>query len=631
MTRGEPLLRGLVQDVDRRSTWLAASGAFAVASLLIFVLPLHVPVPYRPTVSASYVAGFNNGVAIVAAGSISVFVFLLTLWSQRRSVAAPRPDTSGAWSSAREEQLSARFITITMGISALVLSLCGGLVELSHLNYLGDSGYFIEQATVRQDTGRALYTQLEFAYGPLLLLPEVWLSRLLRCTMTTAYFITLVIGESLGLLLLAYVLNELPMRRSPRRVALVLFAFGAITPLLGLNYTFLRFATPMAVLLFATRSRSPWRCAVLLTAGEVLVLLLSPELGLALTVGIVAFALPRAVQQGSSWLFTAALPLLALATLLFTLGRPYLVMIATFSGGTLNLPVAPYPDLLVLVFALAWVVPVGLGRSMNLREPQSARLLGVYALSLAFLPAALGRCDPLHVFFNGTGVLLLSLAAVSRSTHRVRTAWLACIVVLVLWEHVVNDRFYEYRTATVLGLTVMPHLPAKLQVAIVQALVRKKPDFAKKLQASKAPEYQLETAALQSLVGSELIATPLEVSPAVREALRLTHHARPGYYGYWVDVLNLASEQRSIAELNAASWALLPDQWDGPPLETPAKLRDVQGFVFHYPQRHRVPYDLGSAFRKNVLANWTPVRRFDHNILYRNTGAGHEDAHDLPR
>lgn len=617
-TQGEPVLRGTVHGAGHGRTWLTAAITMVIASLLIFVLPLHVPVPYRPTVSASYIAGFNNRVAIIAAAGLSVLVFLLTLWLQPRSAATPRTD---AWLDTREERLDARFIAAVTGISALVLSLCGGLVAASHMNYLGDSGYFIEQAMVRQDTGRALYTQLEFAYGPLLLLPEVWLGRLLHCSMTTAYFIALVMGESLGLLMLAFVLNELPMRRNLRKAALILCAFGAITPLLGLNYTFLRFAIPMAVLLFATRSRSPWRCALWLTTGEILVLLLSPELGIALIVGIVAFAVVRAWQQvgqqGSTWLLTAALPILAFTTLLFTLGRPYLVMIATFSGGALNLPVAPYPHLLVLIFALAWIVPVGLGRSVNLRESKSARLLGFYALSLAFLPAALGRCDPLHVFFNGTGILLLSLAAVNRNTRSVRTAWLACVVMLVLWEHAVTDRMYEYRTATVLGRTVVPHLPAKLQEQIVRLFARRKPEFAMTLLPNASSEYRLDTTSLDALVGSASVATPLDVSPAIREALRQTHHARPGYYGYWVDVMNSASEQRSIAELNTASWALLPDRWE-PVVETPAKLHEVQGFVFRYSQRHSVPYDLGDAFKKNLAANWMPVRRFDQYTLYRN-------------
>ncbi|MGI4831367.1 MAG: hypothetical protein ACRYFU_24780 [Janthinobacterium lividum] len=62
-----------------------------------------------------------------------------------------------------------------------------------------------EQATVRHDTGAALYTQVEFAYGPLLLLPEIWLSSLLHCSITTAYFITLVIESSLGLLMLVFI------------------------------------------------------------------------------------------------------------------------------------------------------------------------------------------------------------------------------------------------------------------------------------------------------------------------------------------------------------------------------------------------------------------------------------------
>ena len=597
----------------RRLPWMAA-GTFAFASLLIFVLPLHVPMAYRATISASYVGDFNNRVASVVAALFSVGVFVFTVWRKRRDVAVPQPETS-------KEQLGQGFIALVVGLSALVLAVCGALIAASRMEYLGDAGYFIQQATTRLDTGRALYTQLEFAYGPLLLLPEVWLAKLLHCSVTTAYFIVLVFSESVGLLLLAYVLNELPIRGSLRKGALALFAVGAITPLMGLNYTFFRFAPAMALLQFASRSRSPWRCALVLGVGEALVLLISPEIGFALMVGIVAFAFARTWQAGAIWLVTAAVPVATLGALLLTYGRPYLATIAQFSSGVMNLPVAPYPHLLVLVFALAWVVPVGLGLNMDLKDPGSARLLGFYALTLAYLPAALGRCDPLHVFFNGTPLLVLSLAAVSQSTRGERRAWLGCVLVLVLWEHVVNDRLYEYRTAEVVGRTIMPHLPEKVQKAIINPIARRKPDFAKKLEPSELTEYRLDVSTLEAIVGTAPVATPLEISPTVREALRATDHLKASYNGYFVDVLSVASEEHAIAEFNQARWALLPDEWAGFPVETPANISPVQGFAFPYRQRHPPPYLMGKAFKQNVALNWMAVRQFGEYTLYQKKDA----------
>ena len=54
-----------------------------VAALAVFVLPLHVPVQFQSAVSASYIAGFNNRVAAIAAAAIGGCV-LLWVWFRSR-------------------------------------------------------------------------------------------------------------------------------------------------------------------------------------------------------------------------------------------------------------------------------------------------------------------------------------------------------------------------------------------------------------------------------------------------------------------------------------------------------------------------------------------------------------------
>ena len=77
-------------------------------------------------------------------------------------------------------------------------------VAASHLRYLADADYFIEQMSSHAEYGGALYTQLEFAYGPLLG-PTILLHAALHCSWMTAYFLTLALDQSIGLGLLAYV------------------------------------------------------------------------------------------------------------------------------------------------------------------------------------------------------------------------------------------------------------------------------------------------------------------------------------------------------------------------------------------------------------------------------------------
>ena len=599
------------EHLKRTPSWAAPVLCCAAAAVLLFWLPLHVPVPFRATISASYIAGYNNAFAVRMAACFSLGVLLLTWYIRRKQLPLPAEPVR------LQERLGIKLVAAVVASTALILGIAGALVAWSGMRYLSDAGYLIEQAVVRHDTGRALYSQIEFAYGPLLLLPTVWLSYLLRSTVTTAYYVSLVIQASLGLLLLAFILNELPIRGGLRRKAYLLFAVGALTPFLGVNYTYLRFGTPIAVLLFATRQRSPWICAGLLAAGQALVLLISPELGLATLAAICVFALIRAGQSGWQWLLAGLVPFGTCALVIASLGEAFLMAIRHFSRGSLNLPVGPYPHLLIFLFALVWLVPAGLGRLIDLHDSGSARLLAVYTFGLASLPAALGRCDPLHVFFNGTAILVLALVVVSRSGTRPGKIWIASFAVLVLWEHVVNDRTYEYRTAYVLKVTVLPYLPSKVLMPALSLLERGRKDFARTLRPNVMLEHPVDPAILNSIAGAEGIATPLEIRPCVEDLLRSTHRYRPGYRAFWVNTFDPESEDRAIDDLNRNRWALLPLAWGGSFIETPANIRQIQVLPMPYRWRHAIPYYGGEAFRNNLVQHWTPIYSFGLEVLWR--------------
>jgi len=78
----------------------------------------------------------------------------------------------------------------------------------------------------------------------------------------------------------------------------------------------------------------------------------------------------------------------------------------------MNLPIPPAPYILVLGLAACWTLPLLALRS--LRAPAFDRPLAA-ALTLVLgliLPAALGRCDPGHVFWNGLPLFLVTAALV---------------------------------------------------------------------------------------------------------------------------------------------------------------------------------------------------------------------------
>jgi hypothetical protein len=574
--------------------------------LAVFVLPLHVPVEFQPAVSASYVAGFNNRVAALAAAAIGGCV-LLWAWFHLRGEKA---EAAGA-----NDPITPSFMAVVIVLTCIFFALAGWMIAASHLRYLADAGYFIEQMQSHAEYGGALYTQLEFAYGPLLFYPTVILHTTLHCSWMTAYFLTLALDQSLGLALLAYVLNELPICARDRRIGFVLLAIGALNPIFGLNYTFLRFITAFAILLFATRPQSLPRTMFVLVAGEVLLLGISPEQGFAFLIGTVAFAGLKTWRNGAKWLLVAATPVLGAGIFLLLAGRSYLYMLHSFAKGALSLPVAPYPHILIFLFAVVWLIPFAIGRSLGLSEPVSVRMAACYALGIGLLPAALGRCDPLHVFFNGAGLLALSLAAMHSYPRGVRTAWLVALALLIGWQQWTNNRLLLDRSTDTLRLAIMPHVPSRLRESVLAHLPA---DFANQLRPSPGDaDDQLDVAALEEASGSAPVATPLEVEPSIEAALKRSHHYRPDYYAYGVDLFSAPAEARKIADMNEAQWALLLSNPDQPFIETPQTLDGVQGLTFPYRARNPIPFHPGQAFAENLKAHWTAVKTLDAYTLYK--------------
>jgi hypothetical protein len=593
------------QRTAERRLWPVCLGVCAVASLLVFLLPLHVPVEFQPTVSASYIAGFNNRAASIAAAAVGGCVLL---WAWYRSLRRKDVDV---WQAAPGDRISLRFAGVVIAATCIFFAVAGWIVAASHLRYLADAGYFIEQMSSHAEYGGALYTQLEFAYGPLLFYPTVWLHALLHCGWMAAYFVTLALDQSLGLALLAYVLNELPIRSRDRRIGFILLAVGALNPIFGLNYTFFRFLPGFAILLFATRTKSLTRTLALLVAGEVLLLGISPEQGIAFLIPTIAFAGLQAWRNGAKWLLVAAAPLLGAGIFLLLAGRSYLFMLHSFAKGALSLPVAPYPHILIFLFAVVWLVPNALGEALGADEPTGVRMAACYALGIGLLPAALGRCDPLHVFFNGAGLLVLSLVAIRSRPQAQRIAWIAALVVLVGWQQWINNTLLFDRSVDTVRIAVMPHVSLRLLSVFPKNLannLRPTPDDA---------DDQLDVPALEQEVGSALVATPIEVEPSIEAALKRSHHYRPSYYSFGVDVFSAPAEARWIGGFNQAQFVLLPSEPDEPFVETPQTLDGIQGFVFPYRMRNPVPYFPNSAFRKNMIDRWIKVRELGAYTLYK--------------
>ena len=501
-------------------------------------------------------------------------------WRPRRAAAAEAEDG---------RQLG-RFAEAA-GAALVALWTAGLALAVAHgPGTFGEASYFLERMRDVAAFNPALYRELEWPYGPLLLLPPVWLSQGLHVSIETGYWVFLTLLNVAGVLLAAYVLNRLPLGRTARSVLFALSCFEQMHPLLGANYSLGKFVLPVAVLVWGTRLRSRAWQAMGLAAGHLLTVLVSPELGVGLAGGIVAWAgltawRERAPQPLLSWLA----PVFGYGVFLAIYGRGFLDRLGHASAGALNLVIEPLPDVYVLLVAVVWLAPVAVGLALRQRSRKAPLLAGVFILALGLLPGALGRADPLHVYFNGWALLTLSAVGLGRLGRGRKALWLAALGLLGLQTQATNFRIYKQP---------------------LEDLVQQR----RRLTADINP------AALSAETGGQPVAAPVLMSLstadvlALRQASLLPLDKAAGLSDVW----DAAGERAKIARLRSFHWALLPRvpyvQQEGSPND--ARLKVLLRGGYRYPQRHE-PYQVGALLEQELAANWVVRERFRDTVLMR--------------
>ncbi len=417
----------------------------------VFILPFLLPPPQVAAVSVANVAGFNNKVASLAVATLGIFVFFFSL---QRPWLCLEENTTGYG------RLSRRLVLVTVLICAGVISLLSYLIVISHVRYSSDAGYFIEQIGKQADYGRKLYKQVEFPYGPLIFYGPIAMRIILtpfHVSLTGAYFTTLVLEQIVGFLLVAWVINSLKILRKWKTFFFLLCAPLTLQLSFGLNYTFLRFIVPAAILVLASKLQRPWTVAACLFAGEVVSLAISPEMGFAFGAGSVVYAAYHFFTDGAAWFLGVGAPFVATTAFLIVAGDGYLDMLKLFARGLYNFIVEPLPHILVFLFAFIWLVPSVLAFLFRQGRKEAPLLVSLYILALALLPAALGRADSGHVFLNELPVYILSLVAISFFRQRQQTAWIMCVTVVILCTTYVNISVFRgsFRRRFVMKYSVM--------------------------------------------------------------------------------------------------------------------------------------------------------------------------------
>ena len=569
-------------------SWLGWVAVALTTFFLTFVLPVFFP-PHYASYSRAYTAGVNNRVAMIGVGGISVAVAAVCWWFKFN----PLTGSPGSDDGAKDAPRPLAYRHLVWGILALVgfTALLGSFVIRDGF-YYSDAGYFLTQLRTGLVFHGRIFRDFEFPYGILLYeWPAIFLRVLGRMGVSrvTSYMVALAASEAVGAWLLFYVVCAMPMRNSLRVTAFALIVFGSMDPLLGMNYSLLRFVLPLAAaVLLSTRptvAGAAWVAAV----GELLMLFTSPELGLAFGGAGLAYGVYRALHEGRAWLAVSAATLAAVGVYAGFTVHDSLQTLGKFAGGGFNLIIQPVPQVLVLLVAVVALAPLAVVWSLR-EEPMTARvLLPVYVVSLGLVPSALGRSDPLHTFFNGLGAYLLALVVFDKAVPRWRRIGVTGLALIILYTQVRDFVFYKQLLKDTFhnvdrddALT-----PATLQ-------------------------------SLQKTLGPHRALFPWNMPLRLTNALTASGQFQPDYF--CVMPLDRESEERKLAEMRQADFLMVPQGWllvTSDDIDNGGVKRYLRlGYLY---KMRQTPYLSGALMANELQHHWTAVENFSTYTLYRKT------------
>src|SRR5579862_154753 len=395
---------------------------------LIFILPWFVP-QSGPIVSDSYTFGFSN-----AAADLGVLAMLAALFFWRYKdggcanqqeaffdllAAPPRPKTNHRL-----------FWPATFAVTLFAAATAGGWWWYLPKAYFGESAYFLTRLD-RMLMGEAPYGDFDFGYGPWMLDAPFYLHKLGagRLGIDTSYILCLLVFFVLGMLALADVVRSLALSEKLKALLILAFGVAGANISLGILYTPLRYILPLwAVIVHQRQVRRDIAEGDTLSLSQIALAFALPFAGFCICpdTGVVTLF---AMVAGCLWFWRTswrapmlgALAAAASAGMVAHLyGPDYFRMFLLFGGGAYNFPIVPAPYILVFLGCVFYLLP-DLGVIALDEEGAEAPLFAAVLVALGlFIPSALGRCDPGHVFENGLGILVLAAAGLVASPSPAR-------------------------------------------------------------------------------------------------------------------------------------------------------------------------------------------------------------------
>lgn len=555
--------------------------------LCAFVLPFLFPLRHA-VYSPVYTAGGNNRVGALATAVLSVLVTAWLYVFGKRSARTPESAETSSRLEVRWEYLA---MLLLCGLNAVL-----GFLVVRSGSYYADAAYFVTQLRSGLVFHNALYTGVEFAYGPLLYVWPAAFAKVLgavNVSLQASYFVSLVVAQVIGTAMAFYTVAALPLRKGMKLAAFAVLVIISCDPQAGLNYTPLRFILPAASVVFLTRKSVLWKAAVAAAVLEALAFGISPELGFAFGGAALAYAAYRAVITSAAWLLVAASALGGGGLFAVCFGTAYFRTFAEFAKGGYNMLLEPAPHIYLLLICAVVLAPLAVADA--LRSPAPAHrpeyqangglLLGIYITGLALLTPALGRCDPLHVAFNGWALFLLSFVALERFSRRARTVGI-CVMLLF--------SVYSVAQECLLGKGALEHVVL-----------------------GRADKYENgDLSRLRTAIGPGKVTFPWNTPMRLIDGLTASGQYQPLY----LDILAVDrdAELRTLREMRSADYALAPGD---EPLATENAINNVGlkyrlRFGYRYKPRFQ-PFLQGALLAQELQQHWQFVGTFGYYRLYR--------------
>ena len=301
--------------------------AYVICSLAaIFYLPYRVPM--SPSVSDSYVFGYNNRAGIV------LLLLLVTIGSVWTKGLGLRLSTKGESKPVSPKTLAWSLIAVLFGCVTMYM-LAG------RFGGFGESYHQIDHAWMLS-RGKTPYENFEFPYGASFLYCPLLLHHLLSINLVQAYYLFWILNCLLGTLLLYAVISMIDYPTTSK-TSIFLLSYGAgflYILTMGTNYTLLRYTCPLFLILLIhkllNRTEAKWQIygALLAIASVILQVLISPETAIALAFACACIFLLSPLFHGArSFVLFAALLLAFAAVFWAALKLHVLDTLKAFGGG----------------------------------------------------------------------------------------------------------------------------------------------------------------------------------------------------------------------------------------------------------------------------------------------------------